>query len=238
MTATAAKAPKKAANPAKKSAVPKLKSADVLAWLTAHPAFFTENADKLAQLSVPKKGGNILSLHAAKAERADKTAEKLQVRHKQMVATAQANASAAGSLFAATLNVIGCATLADLRTYLQTDIRDDLNLEAARLWLVGTADTATTLTAETIEDYFPHDPTICLRTLADASERELYGPKGKMLKSDCLLHLTGSHGHTLGLLALASPDETRFHAGQATDLARFFGQVFARCLQRVNHGKA
>lgn len=238
MTATAAKAPKKAANPAKKPATPKLKPADVLAWLTAHPAFFAENADKLSQLSVPKKGGNILSLHAAKAERADKTSEKLQVRHKQMVATAHANASAAGSLFTATLNVIGCATLAELRTYLQTDVRDDLNLEAARLWLVGTADTATTLTAQTIENYFPHDPTIHLRTLTDAEDRGLYGPKGKMLKSDCLLHLTGSGGKTIGLLALASADETRFHAGQATDLARFFGQVFARCLQRTTHGNA
>ncbi len=43
---------------------------------------------------VPKKSGNILSLHAARAEKSTQAAEKLAIRQQRYVATARANAKA------------------------------------------------------------------------------------------------------------------------------------------------
>ncbi len=94
MPAASAKKVRKTAEsqPVSMPVAPAFAAADVLAWLQANPAFFTEHAAALGTLAQPAKGGNILSLHAMKERRTARRAEQLEVRHKQMVAAARSNA--------------------------------------------------------------------------------------------------------------------------------------------------
>ena len=183
-------------------------------------------------MSVPsKRMGNILSLHAAKAEKAQKANSKLALTHQRLLTRAEHNAVIADQIFAASLAVIRCNTLADLRATLQTQVRDHLGVSATRLILAG-GGSATTLPAADIDALFAGRSHVMLRSLSNAQDRELYGPKGKLIQSDCLLRLTFD-GQTLGLLAFGSPDATYFHAGQSTHMAAYLAQVIGTCLARL-----
>lgn len=211
---------------------PSLKEAEVLAWLAQRPQFFAKHSDKLAQLSVPKKGGNILSLHAAKAEKVEKSAQKMALTHQRLLLRAEENSAIASQLFATVLAVITCTTLPALRKTLQTEAMEHLRLDAIRLIPAAAASSASTLSVDEI-DSICSGGTVTLRHLAGAAQREMYGPKGKLIQSDCLLKLS-YQGRTLGVLAMASTDAARFHAGQSTEMATFLADVVATCLARCS----
>jgi uncharacterized protein len=226
----------RSSKPKARSGTKALTSAQVLAWLQSHPAFFEENKDSLSTLAVPKKSGNILSLHAAKAEKSAADHARLAIRQKQLIAMAHSNALVAESLLNAMTNLIPVGSLPDLRTHIQTGLKKDLDLTAAKLYLTGKSDAATTLTAETIAELAPEAAT--LRSLSLEQAESLYGPIGKKLKSDCLLPLHNPKGKLIGLLALASDDATRFHAGQAGGMAGQFGRAVSAALHRIQSSKA
>jgi uncharacterized protein YigA (DUF484 family) len=181
-----------------------------------------------------KRMGNILSLHAAKAEKVQKAASKLELTHQRLLLRAEQTSGVADQIFAAVLAVVDCPTLPRLRACLQTTVKDILAVSAARLILAGPEGmgaSAATLPAAAIDALCPGQ--VCLRALVHAQDRELYGPKGKLMKSDCLLKLC-HNGRTLGLLALGSADPAQFHAGQSTHMAAFLAQVIGTCLARAS----
>lgn len=209
--------------------------AAVLTYLQNNPSFFEKHKVQLENLiAAPKKGrmpGNILSLHALKAEKADKQAEQLRIRQRQLISTARENALVAESIFAAVLQLIGCKSMADLRKVLQNGLPTHLNLTAVRLFGVSGEETATTLTAHQIAELCPD--AITMGPLNASIHRPLFGPKTNHLRSICLMALTQSDGTYIGLLALGSDDETRFHAGQGTVLAEFFRQAAGTILSKL-----
>lgn len=212
----------------------KINHKQVLAYLQNNPQFFEKHKDHLSTLSVPKKGGNILSLHALKADKLQKHTETLQIKQKQLIHTAAANAEVADTIFTATLALIRCKSLPELRKYLQTGLPEHLQLNATRLLTVAEVESATTLTPSQIESLCPTP--ITLSPLDATIHRPLFGPKTNQLASICLMHLTSpSTNQTLGLLALGSSDAARFHAGQATHLANFLRQVASTVLENTTH---
>lgn len=215
-----------------KKLTPKLKPADVLTYLQANPGFFEKHKEALASLSVPKKGGNILSLHALKADKLVKQAESLKTRQMQLISTAHANAVVAETVFAAAIALVRCRTLPALRKYLQTGLTEHLELSAIRLFTVG-EESATALPAETIHALCPQPLT--LMPLDAGQHRQLFGPKTNNLKSVCLMALTQPDGTYLGLLAMGSSQAERFHAGQATEFAEFLRQITSTVLQHAGN---
>lgn len=211
--------------------VPLLASGDVLAWLQANPGFFTEHAAALGTLAQPAKGGNILSLHALKERRTAHRAEQLAVRHKQVVAAARSNALTAQTLMGQMAVAVAQPTLAAFRTYVQTTLKTALELDAVRLMLAGDTTSATTLAVAEIEELCPQS--VNLRTLHTADERALYGVKGKLVRSDCLLKLAAADGRVVGVLGLGSEDAARFHIGQESQMAEAFGAVLGASLGRL-----
>lgn len=228
MRKTADKAPDRGAktkvNPAKKGAgASRVTRAQVLAFLMKNPNFLVEQAGALGQLSLPKKGGNILSLHAAKADKATDAAAKMAQKNRQLVAIAASNAAVAESIFGVVLDVVGCGSLGALRSYFQAGLLARLEVDAARLFTVGAKTAGNTLAVADAEEMCPGP--VVLRSLTKADERGMYGPKGKMMGSDCLLQLRDGAGVLRGVLALGSRDPARYHAGQSTELAAFLGQL-------------
>jgi uncharacterized protein YigA (DUF484 family) len=220
-----------AKTPSKSSTkTPKLAETDVIAWLSANPDVFVRHQESLSKLAVPAKGGNILSLHAARAQRAERENDKLELNHQRLIRRAEVNTLIASQIFGAVLTMVACETLAQLRAAVQTSLRDDLGVQATRLILCSPQPTPTTLAEDEIATYFPDGP-VALRRLATAPERTLYGPKGKMIASDCLLKLS-HNGQTIGMLALGSTSPDHFHSGQSTEMARFLAQVMSLCLHR------
>lgn len=220
-------------------ATPTFTDADVLAWLSENPRFLLTHAETLRTLAGDANAGeNITHLHAFQAKRWEKETNQLSIQHERLVHTVAANSASAGALFSLIPSLIACPTIAKLRTFCQTTLRQELAIKSVRLIMADAAiaePTATTWPTTAIEDLFPENRRTTLRTLSDHSERAIYGATGKMMRSDALIKLVDPEGTTLGLMALGSEDETRFHAGQGDDLIRFFGQVASvRLTQLVN----
>ncbi|MDD9912553.1 MAG: DUF484 family protein [Alphaproteobacteria bacterium] len=204
---------------------------DVLNWLLEHPEFMVRHADKLAS-EHQQEAENITPLHAVRAARAEKSNQTLEKKHQRIIRTAEANAHSTADVFNVVPELIRCNSLPKLRKYIQTNLKKDLQVDATRLILAGETETATTLPVETIHNYFSNK-SIQLRTLYDAADRKLYGATGKMMKSDALFLLSSQSGQTLGMLALASQNDSRFHPGQGQELAIFFGNTVSAVLEQA-----
>lgn len=202
-----------------------LTDADILAWIAENPRFLLSHAETLSALAEEEEVETITNLHAFKARKMQKKQASLTKQHEHLLATAHYNSLSAGMLFSAILSVLECSDLAQLRTYIQAKLRKELQLDAARLMLLGETDSTTHISADSLSKQLADDEDIALRTLTDIEEKAMYGVKGKTLKSDALLKLTSTNGQTLGLLALASNDVQRFHAAQGADLINFFRRI-------------
>lgn len=215
-----------------------LTDTDVLAWIAENPRFLLSHAETLSALADAHEVETITNLHAFRARKMQKQQASLTRQHAHLLATAHYNSLSAGMLFTAIIHVLECADLAQLRTYIQTKLRKELQLDAARLFLLGETDSITHISTNSLATQLTDDEDIALRTLTDMEEKSMYGVKGKTLKSDALLKLTTTKGATLGLLALASNDEQRFHAAQGADLINLFRRIVSYKIHSWNPKKA
>lgn len=217
-------ATKPAAKPTPKATSRKRVSApQVLTYLKAHPQFFETYKESLLPLPVPAKGGNLLSLHAAKSKKTDQKAQALKTRYLQFIDAAKQNAATTESIHTAILGALACATPASFRKYLQNQkeggFQHILQLDACHL--------ATTVEPHEMAEVCPTPLT--LGPLNPTLHRPLFGANTPLIKSVCLIAFSPT-----ALLALGSTDAARFHAGQATTLATFLGQALAAHWHNLN----
>jgi uncharacterized protein YigA (DUF484 family) len=212
----AVSAPKSVKKTAGKAVVKKISAPQVWAYLKAHPQFFETHKEDLAELVVPAKAGNLLSLHAHKAQRVDKKAENLKTRYTQLVDAARQNAKVTDSIHAAVLGALACGAAAGFRKYLQnrtdTGFMGILDLDACHL-ATGVEEAEMELLCPQGMALGPADPVL---------HRPLFGAHIVDMKSVCLMRMNADT-----LLVLGSYDATRFHAGQSTELAQFLRDALA-----------
>lgn len=204
---------------------------DVLAYLRRRPDFFMKHTDLLDSLKLKRTEGNVTSLNTVRATRKEQEAEDLKLKQQRLMNTAALNADAAQTIFTCAVALSSAQTLAQVRTLVQTTFRTALELDATRLFLMGEEESATALTSDSILE-MTEEGSVTPRTLYDVTERSIYGTTGKLMKSDVLLRLS-HEDQLLGLVALASKDETRFHSGQSFELVAFLTQILSATLHRV-----
>jgi|GEM_PF-2231766 len=219
-------------NSAEKPAKKRTSEKDVLAYLTRRPDFFMKHPTLLDELKLKRSEGNVTSLNTVRASRKEKQSDKLKLQQERLYNTARNNENTAQSIFMCVEALSGMTTLAQFRTFVQTTLKNELELDATRLLLAAEESTATTLSASDIDDLTDNAP-VTPRTLHDVADRALYGATGKLMKSDLLLTLADNSGQIKALIALGSKDDTRFHAGQSLELATFLTNVLSNTLVRV-----
>ncbi len=202
----------------KSASKPALKAADVLAYLQSKPEFLAKHSQALSGLVVPKKAGNVLSLHAAKAEKSNKILIKLKIRHRQLISAAAANAATTAAVHDAILLLIAAQTKAEVSKALLGPFRQVLGLAAVRL-LWG-------------QEHIPQESVVV--GPISLNHKDIFGTDTARLKSCALLRLEDPMGQPLGLLALGSEELTHFHAGQGTDLLEFTRRVAQLTITRAH----
>ncbi len=189
----------------------------VKAYLQANPDFLVRHKALLEGLMVPRKAGNVLSLHAAKAEKADKNLETLKKRYRQLISAAAANAATTAAVHDAVEILVAADSRAELGKALLGPFRQILGLSVARvLW-------------------GPEHAPAQLLTLGPVGleHKDMFGIDTARLKSCALLRLETREGEGVGLLALASEDAAHFHAGHGTDLLEFLRRIGQMAIIRV-----
>jgi hypothetical protein len=219
-------------------ATPELESglddAQVLAYLRAHSGFLAQHAELLAPLlSLERESGDrIVDLQRFMAERLKRRTRELEGECQQMVALARLNLKSQARVHRAVLALMGASSFEHLIQVTTIDLPVFLGLDVSALCIETAATPPPRCQTPGVRLI---DPGAVDRLLGPArdmllrqnarGERAIFGAGATLVHSDALLRLTISPATPVGLLALGSRKEGRFHAGQGTELLGFLARA-------------
>ena len=213
---------------------PGLDDAQVLAYLRAHSGFLAQHAELLAPLlSLERESGDrIVDLQRFMAERLKRRTRELEGECQQMVALARLNLKSQARVHRAVLALMGASSFEHLIQVTTIDLPVFLGLDVSALCIEATAAPPPRCETPGVRLI---DPGAVDRLLGPArdmllrqsarGERAIFGAGAALVHSDALLRLKISPATPVGLLALGSRKEGRFHAGQGTELLGFLARA-------------
>ncbi|HXM70618.1 MAG TPA: DUF484 family protein, partial [Thermoanaerobaculia bacterium] len=211
-----------------------LDDAQVLAYLRAHSGFLAQHAELLAPLlSLERESGDrIVDLQRFMAERLKRRTRELEGECQQMVALARLNLKSQARVHRAVLALMGASSFEHLIQVTTIDLPVFLGLDVSALCIEATAAPPPRCETPGVRLI---DPGAVDRLLGPArdmllrqsarGERAIFGAGATLVHSDALLRLKISPATPVGLLALGSRKEGRFHAGQGTELLGFLARA-------------
>jgi uncharacterized protein YigA (DUF484 family) len=213
--------------------------AQVADYLAAHPGFFEQHSELLMELRLPHTRGEAVSLVerqlAALREKCAGYEQKLEtlmeVGHKNDILMDQ--------LHSLTLALIEAANLDEVLTVLEDHLHKQFQADAVELRLFSPAvlEDASGLAPSEQEGFaqfhtfFSKGLPLCGR-LTRGQLDYLFGPGAEDVRSTALLPLRGES--IVGMLAIGSGDEGRFHGGMGTDFLRRLAEVASKRLELVS----
>lgn len=202
--------------------------ADIEAFLKRNPDFFLERPDLLEHLALPfAYGENVVGIQEFQLHKTKQKLTKLQQQNKLLLDTSLANMRSEEKLRAVLLRLLRCRDFAAFTSALHSEMQQQFAVESVTLHLCRRVKGVPFIAKKDIEALFTDYPEgIALRTLYTDMPQTLHTAGGAPYSSDALLRLT-LDGKDLGVIALASTQATRFHAGQGIELLAFVGAVMA-----------
>jgi len=215
-------------------------SADaVAAYLRRHPDFLLDRPELLAALApgAERLGENVFDFRSFMIERLRERLERLGADHHELVITSRDNLFCQTRVHDAVLALLGASSFEQLVHIVTTDLAVILDLDVV------------TLCVEVAETRFHHTVGGGIYTLqpgtvgeliggrdalldgAGAGDSAVFGSAADLVRSSALLRLRFRPKGPVGLLALGSRQEDRFHAGQGTELLGFLARVLEHCVR-------
>ena len=193
--------------------------ADVAAFLRANPGWLTENPELYRILQPPLRlhGEQLADHMAAMLAQERAHARAMADQSDSVLAAGRATAGLAGRVQAAVLALIRAPDAAEC---IASELPALLDIDAMTLCVEGER-----LPAGSVARLMGQRDVLYRDTPSDA--RLLHGAAASLAQVDALVRLTDS-----SLLALASRDAARLHAGQGARPLLFLGQAVAAALAR------
>lgn len=226
---------------AKKTAPSTTDGDQVAAYLLAHPEFFDEHPELLAELRVPHPSGAAVSLIERQVEHLRLELQQAQRKLVHLVSLAKDNDSVAARMHRLTLSLVLSRDFEQLQAALKTHLRDEFGADAVR-FLLFSADPPTPLpSAEGAEAGL--DPQVrdflgfleAGRPLCGPLHAEqlqtLFPEEAERVRSAALIPVEA--GPVLGILAIGSEDQERFRPAMATDFLRQLGEIIGHKLRAI-----
>lgn len=206
-----------------------IEAEDVAAYLESHPDFFDRHPDLLEHLHVPHVAG---SAAISLVERQVKLLRDKQAANRErlaeLVRVARSNDLLAERVHALSLRLLQARTLADVESQVLLSIREEFDVNPARLFLAPSA--AATVLSESSSLLSAGKPRC--GHFGDAQKTLFFGDAGRDLRSLALVPL--GPGAALGVLALGSTDPDRFPPGLSTDFLTRVGELIAAIVRRCS----
>lgn len=210
----------------------------VAAYLRAHPDFFTYHSDLLAEINVPHVTGSAVSLVERQVTILRDQNRQLRRRIMEMVEAARENDRLLERLQRFTLGLMELERLEDLPTRVLRDLREEFDADRAilRLFLEpapGGESPEFTLreTAEpALGNVLRAGKPVCGRP-KPSQLLYLFGEQADLICSAALIPL-GEHGE-IGILAVGSYDEQRFHPEMGKLFLGHIGAAVAAAAERL-----
>ncbi len=212
----------------------------VIDYLAKHPEFFQDHPELLVNLKLPHESGSAVSLVERQVVLLREQADRYKRQLDQVIEVAKENEILNERLHGLTLMLIDTANFDEVLNVLQDELRDEFQADAVELRLFSSSDlpdlrdeNAVNENSQlaTFRDFFNSGSPLC-GPLRDDQLDYLFGPQADEVGSAALIPLKGEN--VLGMLAIGSRSEQRFHRGMGIDFLVRLGQIVTRTLQVVS----
>ena len=200
-------------------------------YLSTHPDFFQRHPSLLETLQVPHQTGTTSLIERQVAVLREKSRD-LEEQLNGLIRTARGNEQIVTRLQRFTLELMRADGLDDVIATCQTILRHDFNSDYVTLRIIGGDDTMHFVATDNeILDYFnklfENKRPICGRLEKDQLSF-LFKKNASQIKSVALIPLMGAE--KIGILAMGSEEETRFHPGMGTVFISHLGELVSTSL--------
>lgn len=216
-----------------------LDAMQVAAWLREHPSFLKDFPDLAMQLQVPREQGPAASLAGYQLEVLREKNAALQRRLAELAQIASENEQLVVRVHSMTLALMRAATMeqtvrtvvATLNEDFQTDLvrlvlfRHDDSLPRAE-WLLQSPDGVNSWPA--FNEFLSRRDPLCGR-LADDKLEAMFDSRASEVASAALIRIGD-----IGMLAMGSNEQSRFHPGIGTIFLKLIGEAVATALKRFD----
>lgn len=210
-------------------------------YLSSHPDFFNRHPALLETLQVPHQAGTSSLIERQVAVLREKSRD-LEEQLNGLIRTARGNEQIVTRLQRFTLELIRSEGLDNIVATCKDILRDDFNADFVSLRIIQHLTGDKKSKQQSLHFVAPDDAglkqfdrlfnskkPVCGR-LKEEQQRFLFNENAGDVKSVALIPLSTSEN--IGILALGSTDETRFHPGMGTVFIRHLGELISTSVSR------
>ena len=197
-------------------------------YLSTHPDFFQRHAELLATIQVPHGAGTASLIERQVAILREKSRD-LEEQLNGLIRTARGNEQIVTRLQRFTLELMRADGIDDVIGTCQNVLREDFNADFVTLKIIGGDDTMhfvapSNANLKSFENLFRTKKPVCGQ-LKEEQRNFLFEKNNDKVKSVALVPLYGAE--KIGILALGSEDESRFHPGMGTVFISHLGELIS-----------
>ncbi|MEE9358082.1 DUF484 family protein [Candidatus Vondammii sp. HM_W22] len=205
----------------------------VIQYLESHPDFFKHHSTLLERLELAHQSGGAVSLIERQVASLREQSNGYKQRLEEFIAVARENELLNDRLHDLTLTLIDNIEFDEVLNTLQDKLHDDFQAEAVELHLfsAGEADQESNPDLDGFSDFLDRGTPECGR-LTKQQLTYLFGLQAEDIQSTALIPILGEG--LLGILAIGSHSEHRFHPGMGTDYLTRLGEIVSKTLEVIS----
>lgn len=206
----------------------------VEAWLRAHPDFFERHESLLDVLRLPHPAGGAVSLIERQIGWLRDKNRQLERKLMDLVQVARENERLSQRMHQLALGLMDADSLDAVLATTQEQLRTEFRADYVTVRLLGEADGGLHFVSETHPGVLPFGGLFDTRRplcgrLSDDQMAALFPDAGEPVRSAVAVPLLEGH-RRLGILALGSREETRFHPGMGTLFLGYLGEIISHAV--------
>lgn len=215
-------------------------ASEVKSYLRRNPDFLAENADLLLHLAPPAlhDGDRVVDLQGFQIERLQAEVARLKRHEDELIAASRTNMASQSQIHTAVLALVRARTFEHLIAIVTSEFTSLLEVDAAALCVEASCESGPKVTRTdvhvldegVIDGVIGEGRDILLRSNIEG-EPAIFRSEAPLIASDALIRLHINASAPMGLLALGSHAEDKFHPGQGTELLAFLGRSLEHCIR-------
>jgi len=206
----------------------------IVEYLSNHPDFFQRHANLLETLQVPHGTGTTSLIERQVAVLREKGRD-LEEQLNGLVRTARGNEQIVTRLQRFTLELMRANSIDDVVASCHEILRDDFNADFVTLKIIGVNKSIYYVSPRSkslkhFDKLLDSKKSVCGRLKAE-QQAFLFAKNSDKINSVALIPLSGAK-KSIGILALGSENESRFHPGMGTVFISHLGELISTSLSR------
>lgn len=211
---------------------------DVKNFLKRNPDFLINNPELFSLLTPPDRSESdeVVDFQNLMIEKLKSNLKDLQYNQGNLIDTSRNNMTTQVQVHEAVLSLLDAKDMDHLTHIVTQDWADMLHIDVIRICfeenhLIAAPEIKeiVSVAQDSVEGYLGKDDIIQLRGDVEVSE-DIFGPAKSLVKAEALIKIPESKYNPPGILAFGSRDADMFCPGQGTELLRYLGKSFHKCL--------